>query len=85
MRAKGEYSIGIPSIEHEGLVELIRQHPALAVELLRHVETFALPYPMANSMTAVMPLPPAPIFGLLCVYALGSLAAGAWSLNRRDA
>jgi hypothetical protein len=33
----------MPTIQHEGLVELIRQHPALAVELLRHAGTFAIP------------------------------------------
>src|ERR1700722_1560072 len=33
----------MPSIQHEGLVELVRQHPRLGVELLRHVGTFALP------------------------------------------
>jgi ABC-2 type transport system permease protein len=48
-----------------------------------------LPHPMANSLTAVTPLPhtlpPAPIFALLCAYALGALATGAWALTRRDA
>ena len=48
-----------------------------------------LPHPMANAMTAVIPLPhtvaPGLIFGLLCAYALGALAVGAWSLARRDA
>ena len=33
----------MPSIPHEGLIELVRQHPPLGVELLRHVGTFALP------------------------------------------
>jgi hypothetical protein len=33
----------MPSIHHEGLIELVRQHPPLGVELLRHVGTFALP------------------------------------------
>jgi hypothetical protein len=33
----------MPTIQHEGLVELVRQHPLLGVELLRHVGTFALP------------------------------------------
>jgi hypothetical protein len=37
------YSGGMPSIQHEGLVELVRQYPPLGVELLRHVGTFALP------------------------------------------
>jgi hypothetical protein len=37
------YICGMPSIQHEGLVELVRQHPPLGVELLRHVGTFALP------------------------------------------
>jgi hypothetical protein len=47
-----------------------------------------LPHPMANAMTAVMPLPgtlPAGlIFALLCGYALAVLAVGAWALTRRD-
>lgn len=33
----------MPTIENEGLVEFVRQHPPLGVELLRHVGTFALP------------------------------------------
>lgn len=33
----------MPTIQHEGLVELVRQHPPLGVELLRHVGVFALP------------------------------------------
>jgi hypothetical protein len=37
------YICDMPSIQHEGLVELVRQHPPLGVELLRHVGTFALP------------------------------------------
>jgi ABC-2 type transport system permease protein len=48
-----------------------------------------LPHPMANSLTAVKPvphtLPPGLTFGLLCAYALVALAAGAWALARRDA
>jgi ABC-2 type transport system permease protein len=48
-----------------------------------------LPHPMANSMTAVKPLPdalpPGLTFGLLCAYAIAALAAGCWSLTRRDA
>jgi ABC-2 type transport system permease protein len=48
-----------------------------------------LPHVMANSMTAVRPqphmAPPAVSFGLLCGYAAAALAAGAWSLARRDA
>jgi ABC-2 type transport system permease protein len=48
-----------------------------------------LPHPMANSLTAVKPLPhmlpPGLIFGLLCAYAVAALAAGAWALARRDA
>ena len=48
-----------------------------------------LPHVMANSMTSVRPLPhmapPAVSFGLLCGYAAAALAAGAWSLARRDA
>jgi len=45
-----------------------------------------LPHPMANSLTAVKPLPhtlpPGLIFGLLCAYAM--LAAGSWALSRHD-
>jgi hypothetical protein len=37
------YICDMPSIQHEGLVELVRQHPPLGVELLRHVGIFALP------------------------------------------
>src|SRR5712691_4711471 len=48
-----------------------------------------LPHPMANSLTAVKPLPhtlpPGLIFGLLCAYAMAALAAGACALARRDA
>jgi ABC-type transport system involved in multi-copper enzyme maturation permease subunit len=48
-----------------------------------------LPHPMANSLTAVKPLPdtlpPGLIFGLLCVYAVVALAAGAWALTSSDA
>lgn len=33
----------MPTLEHDGIIELIRQYPPLAVELLRHVGTFALP------------------------------------------
>jgi ABC-type transport system involved in multi-copper enzyme maturation permease subunit len=49
-----------------------------------------LPHPMAAlSMTAVRPAAhvwaPWLTFGLLCAYAMAALAAGAWSLARRDA
>jgi hypothetical protein len=49
-----------------------------------------LPHPMAaNSLTAVKPLahtlPPWLTFGVLCGYAVGTLAAGAWALTSRDA
>ncbi len=49
-----------------------------------------LPHPMAaNSLTAVKPvagmLAPWLTFALLCGYALGALAAGAWALTRHDA
>jgi len=48
-----------------------------------------LPHPMANAMTAVKPLAhtlsPWLLFALLCLYAVLALAAGAWSLARRDA
>jgi hypothetical protein len=47
-----------------------------------------LPHPMANTMTAVRPLPhalpPWLTFGLLCGYAVAALAAGAWALTSRD-
>ena len=42
-----------------------------------------------NSLTAVKAqshtLPPAAGFGMLCLYAMGALAAGSWALARRDA
>jgi len=48
-----------------------------------------LPHPMANSLTAVKPLPhtlpPGLVFGLLCAYAVAALATGAWALASRDA
>ena len=48
-----------------------------------------LPHPMANSLTAVKPLPhtlpPGLVFGLLCAYAAAALATGAWALASRDA
>jgi len=48
-----------------------------------------LPHPMANALTSVKPLagalPPALVFGVLCLYALATLAAGAWALAGRDA
>jgi ABC-2 type transport system permease protein len=49
-----------------------------------------LPHVMAtNSLTAVRPvanmLSPALTFGLLCAYAMVTLAAGAWALTSRDA
>lgn len=31
------------SIQYEGLVEIVRQHPAVALEILRHVGTFTIP------------------------------------------
>lgn len=46
-------------------------------------------HPMANAMTAVKPLahtwPAAPLFALLCTYALAILGAGTWALTHRDA
>lgn len=33
------------SIHYEGLVEIVRQHPPVAVEILRHVGTFGIPDP----------------------------------------
>jgi hypothetical protein len=48
-----------------------------------------LPDTMRNSLIAVRPfahmLSPGVTFGLLCVYAMVALAAGAWALARRDA
>jgi ABC-type transport system involved in multi-copper enzyme maturation permease subunit len=48
-----------------------------------------LPDTMRNSLIAVKPvahlLSPGLTFGLLCVYAMAALAAGAWALTRRDA
>ena len=47
-----------------------------------------LPDTMRNSLIAVKPvahmLSPGLTFGLLCVYAMAALAAGAWALARRD-
>lgn len=48
------------SIEHEGLVEIVRQHPLVAVEILHHVGTFAIPDPVtadlgSEDMSAVSP------------------------------
>ena len=48
-----------------------------------------LPDTMRNSLIAVKPvarmLSPGLTFGLLCVYAVAALTAGAWALTRRDA
>jgi ABC-2 type transport system permease protein len=48
-----------------------------------------LPHPMVNALTAVKPfpdtLPSGVVFGLLCLYAMVTLGAGAWALSRRDA
>ena len=48
-----------------------------------------LPDTMRNALTAIKPvghlLSPGLTFGLLCVYAVAALAAGAWALARRDA
>lgn len=55
---------------------------------LRSTAQNFLPHPMANTLTAVKPIPHAlPVwltFGLLCAYAAAALAAGAWALTRRD-
>jgi ABC-2 type transport system permease protein len=74
------------------LVGILFVLPLLLAPLSTSVQNASqnfLPHPMANSMTAVTPLPhtlpPGLIFGLLCGYALGTLAAGAWALIRRDA
>ncbi|HET9080241.1 MAG TPA: hypothetical protein VFO01_06965 [Trebonia sp.] len=37
----------MPTIQHDGLVELVRQYPLLGVELVRHVGNFALPAEVA--------------------------------------
>jgi hypothetical protein len=48
-----------------------------------------LPDLMRNSLTGVKPvahlLSPGLTLGVLCVYAVAALAAGAWALTRRDA
>jgi ABC-2 type transport system permease protein len=48
-----------------------------------------LPHPMANSMTAVKPLPgalsPGVTIAIMCLYAIAVLATGAAALTRRDA
>lgn len=50
----------MPSIPHEGLVEIVRQHPLVAVEILRYVGTFELPAEVvavlgSEDMSAVPP------------------------------
>lgn len=72
------------------LVGLLFVLPLLFVSpSLQNTSQNFLPHPMANSLTAVKPLPhtlpPGLTFGLLCAYAMVTLAAGAWTLARRDA
>jgi hypothetical protein len=74
------------------LVGVLFAAPFLFTPLSPSVQNAAqnfLPHPMANAMTAVKPLAhtlsPWLIFGLLCLYALATLAAGAWALASRDA
>lgn len=50
----------MPSIQHEGLIEIVRQHPPVAVEVLRHIGTFAIPARVkaalgSEDMSAVTP------------------------------
>jgi hypothetical protein len=61
----------------------------LGLSVQNAVQKF-LPHVMAaNSLTAVNPvahmLSPGLTFGVLCAYAMVTLAAGAWALARRDA
>jgi hypothetical protein len=61
----------------------------LGLSVQNAVQKF-LPHVMAaNSLTAVKPvahmLSPGLTFGVLCAYAMVTLAAGAWALARRDA
>jgi ABC-type transport system involved in multi-copper enzyme maturation permease subunit len=74
------------------LVGLVFLLPLLFAPLSPSIQNTAqkfLPDLMRNSLTAVRPvahmLSPWPTFGLLCAYALVALAAGAWTLDRRDA
>lgn len=38
------------SIQYEGLVEIVRQHPPVAIEILRHVGTFSIPDPVEAAL-----------------------------------
>jgi hypothetical protein len=71
------------------LVGVLFVLPLLFISPAQDASQNFLPHPMANAMTAVKPLahtlPAGVLFGLLCVYALAALAAGAWALTRRDA
>ena len=74
------------------LVGVLFVLPLLFAPLSASVENASqnfLPHPMANALTADKPLahtlPPGVVFGLLCAYAIGALAAGACALTRRDA
>jgi ABC-2 type transport system permease protein len=74
------------------LVGVLFVLPLLFAPLSASVENASqnfLPHPMANALTADKPLahtlPPGVVFGLLCAYAIGALAAGAWALTGRDA
>jgi hypothetical protein len=72
------------------LVGVLFALPLLAVSpSLQNAAQNFLPHPMVNGLTAVKPLPhtlaPGVTFGLLCLYAIAALAAGAWALARHDA
>jgi ABC-2 type transport system permease protein len=61
---------------------------ALGPSVLNTAQNF-LPHVMANSISAVRPMPhmwsPWLSFALLCVYAVAAIAAGSWALTSRDA
>ena len=74
------------------LVGLVFVLPLLIFALGSSIQNTAqkfLPDTMRNALIAVKPvahmLSPGLTFGLLCVYAMVALAAGAWALARRDA
>jgi ABC-2 type transport system permease protein len=72
------------------LISVLFVLPLLAVSpSIQNAAQNFLPHPMANSLTSVKPLartlPPALTVGLLCAYAIVTLAAGAWALTYRDA
>jgi ABC-2 type transport system permease protein len=72
------------------LVSLLFVLPLLFITpSLQNTAQNFLPHPMVNVLTAVKPvahtLPAGLTFALLCGYAIVALAAGAWTLARRDA